>query len=357
MTENHDDSLVFQLQRAVAPLLAWYRDHGRDLPWRREPTPYHIWISEIMLQQTRIEAALPFYERFVARLPDIASLAAVEDDKLMKLWEGLGYYSRARNLKKAAGLLMSDYGGCLPREAGELKKLPGIGGYTAGAIASIAYGQPEPAVDGNVLRVMARLLACGEDVTLPKTKARVSRLLRAVYPTGGDAALFTQALMELGEIVCIPNGHPLCGQCPLREHCSAYGAKTVALYPVRSGKKQRRIQRRTVLLLSCGGSYAIRRREDRGLLAGLWEFPNPEGWLTGDETAEHLRSLGTEALSCVPCGEGRHIFSHVEWHMRGFRVECDRKCEGFLWVSPEELKTVYALPSAFRLFLRQISGP
>lgn len=357
MTDFCEDALVLRLRGAVSPLLTWYRDCGRDLPWRREPTPYHVWISEVMLQQTRIETALPFYRRFIARLPDVASLAAVEDDRLMKLWEGLGYYSRARNLKKAAAILMSDYGGQLPRTAGELKKLPGIGDYTAGAIASIAYGQPEPAVDGNVLRVIMRLLASGEDVMLPKTKARVSRLLRAVYPTGGDAALFTQALMELGEIVCIPNGEPLCRACPLRSLCRAYETETVPLYPVRSGRKQRRLERRTVLLVSCHGKYAIRRREGKGLLAGLWELPSLEGWLTGEDAAAYLRSLGTEPLSCALCGEGRHIFSHVEWHMRGFRAECARECGGFLWVSPEELKTVYALPSAFRLFLGQIMLP
>ncbi|MGN1001452.1 MAG: A/G-specific adenine glycosylase [Oscillospiraceae bacterium] len=355
MTEQNTAPRTQPLRDIVAPLLAWYRACGRDLPWRREPTPYHVWVSEIMLQQTRIEAALPYYRRFITALPDVAALAAVEDDRLMKLWEGLGYYSRARNLKKAAVLLMSDYGGRLPREAAELKKLPGIGDYTAGAIASIAYGQPEPAVDGNVLRVLTRLQACGEDVMRPGTRALFAGLLREVYPTGEDAGCFTQALMELGERVCLPNGEPLCPDCPLRERCAACRTGTVSLYPVRSEKKPRRAEQRTVLLLSCQGRYAIRRREESGLLAGLWEFPNVEGWLPEEELPAFLRSLGLEPLSCQPSGEGQHIFSHVEWHMRGFRAEC--RCEGgdFLWVRPEELKSAYALPSAFRVFLRQIT--
>ena len=196
------------LPEAIARLLAWYSASRRLLPWRQDPTPYHTWIAEIMLQQTRIEAVIPYYERFLRELPDVSALAAVSEDRLLKLWEGLGYYSRARNLKKAALLLMERYDGELPASAVELRKLPGIGDYTAGSIASISFGLPEPAVDGNVLRVMTRVLACGDDIAAPATRRAVTELLRAHYPSGDSAALLTEGIMELGETVCLPNGIP-----------------------------------------------------------------------------------------------------------------------------------------------------
>ena len=210
-----------RLSDAVSLILDWYSLSRRPLPWRQDPTPYHTWIAEIMLQQTRIEAVIPYYERFLRELPDVPALAAVSEDRLLKLWEGLGYYSRARNLKKAAMLLMEHYGGALPASAAELRKLPGIGDYTAGSISSISFGLPEPAVDGNVLRVMTRLFACADDIAAPATKRAVTELLRAHYPTGEAAALLTEGIMELGETVCLPNGAPFCDRCPLRGLCLA----------------------------------------------------------------------------------------------------------------------------------------
>lgn len=339
------------------PLITrWYESSRRPLPWRLDPTPYHVWLSEIMLQQTRIEAVIPYYERFLKELPTIQALAQAEDDRLMKLWEGLGYYSRARNLKKAALLIVERYGGELPREASELKKLPGIGEYTAGAIASIAYGQPEPAVDGNVLRVVTRLLACGEDIQAAKTKAQITELLRRSYPSGKEAALLTEGIMELGETVCIPNGEARCPLCPLKEHCLAHRNGTVALFPFKSPKKERRFQERTVLLLRHEGKYAICKRPSSGLLANLWEFPNTEGRLSEAEAAAYAGTLGVSVTSCSPCPRKKHIFTHVEWHMSAYLMDCAGEAGDFLWKSPEEIQAGHSIPTAFRFYQKLISG-
>ena len=340
-----------EIIRAALPRIAdWYSLSRRVLPWREEPTPYRVWISEIMLQQTRIEAVIPYYRRFLAELPDISALAAAEDDRLMKLWEGLGYYSRARNLKKAAETVLRDWGGELPRTAAELKTLPGIGDYTAGAIASIACGEPEPAVDGNVLRVLSRLLESGEDVLSPAVKKKMSALLRAAYPSGEAAALVTEGLMELGETVCLPNGAPKCQLCPLRGLCRAGKAGTAEDYPVKAPPRPRRIEERTVLLLRCGERWAIRRREKKGLLAGLWEFPNEPG--RPDEAA--LRERFPQALAIVPCGEAKHVFTHVEWHMEGWLVELPEELGGLVWERAGEIRARYSVPTALKAYLAQI---
>ena len=344
------------LKQAAEALTAWYCDVERPLPWRQSPTPYHVWLSEIMLQQTRIEAVIPYYERFVRELPDVAALAAVEDERLMKLWEGLGYYSRARNLKKAAVTIMEQYGGELPRTAGELRKLSGIGPYTAGAIASIAFGAPEPAVDGNVLRVVARLLADPSDIMLPATRERVTEQLRATYPEAGKGCrLLTQAWMELGERVCIPNGTPHCEECPVRALCMAHEAGAEEEYPVRSAKKPRRIEPRTVLLLFCGDRFAVRRRPDAGLLAGLWEFPSLDGEVDENGVREYLSDLGIAAGMMTPTAPAKHIFTHIEWHMSGFAVDCaDRGENDLTWVTAEEWVRDFAAPTAYRAFSKLV---
>ena len=344
---NSERELV---RRCIPKIIEWYDASRRVLPWRQDPTPYHVWISEIMLQQTRIEAVLGYYERFLSQLPTVEALAAVEEDRLLKLWEGLGYYSRARNLKKAAMLLVERYGGQLPSTAAELKKLPGIGDYTAGAIASIAFGQPESAVDGNVLRVMARILECPEDVMQPAVRGHIAELLRRQYPTGENAALLTEGIMELGETLCIPNGESRCALCPVRGCCRAHLNGTVDRYPVKSPPKGRRIEQRTVLLLRCGGRYAIRKRQDRGLLAGLWEFPNEAGIRSAAALDEELRSRGAQLLSCRPCGEAKHVFTHVEWHMTGYLADCAAEWGDFIWASPEQIAAAYSIPTAFRFY-------
>ena len=342
-----------RVREAAARISAWYAACRRVLPWREDPTPYHTWIAEIMLQQTRIEAVIPYYTRFLEELPDIPSLAAVSEDRLMKLWEGLGYYSRARNLKKAAEKLMEEYGGELPASADELRKLPGIGDYTAGSIASISFGLPEPAVDGNVLRVMTRVLACPEDIAKAPVRRKTAELLRDAYPAGREAGILTEGIMELGETVCLPNAAPLCGVCPLRAICLAHLQGEELSYPVKSGPLKRRIEEKTVFLLRCGDRYALRRRPERGLLAGLWEFPNAEGHLTEEEAIRQVSGWGLQAEDIVSCGEAKHIFTHVEWQMTGYLVSCAEEGAGFQWCSTEEIDRLYSLPTAFRFYKGQ----
>ncbi len=342
------------LRSAVGRLIPWYRAARRTLPWRNAPTPYQVWISEIMLQQTRIEAVIPYYARFLAELPDVAALAAVPEDRLLKLWEGLGYYSRARNLKKAAALVMADYGGSLPRTAVALRRLPGVGDYTAGAIASIACGEPEPAVDGNVLRVVMRLTACGEDVLSQQTKKRVTESLRAVYPSGEEAGLLTEGLMELGETLCLPNGEPSCEACPLAALCLARREGLTGVLPKRRAPKERRIEERTVLLLRSNGRYALRRRDDRGLLAGMWEFPSLSGRLEPGALREALAKEGLPSGDISSCGEAVQVFTHVEWHMLGYFVEIPAPGGDYVWETPKAIRAGYAIPTAFRAYLRQL---
>ena len=346
-----------RLPEAVSRILSWYAASRRPLPWRREPNPYHTWIAEIMLQQTRIEAVIPYYERFLRELPDIPALAAVPEDRLLKLWEGLGYYSRARNLRKAAQILTERYGGELPASAEELRRLPGIGAYTAGAVASIAFGLPEPAVDGNVLRVVTRLLSCPDDIDAQATRQAVTALLRAHYPSGRDAALLTEGLMELGETICLPNAAPQCGRCPLRELCTAHRDGRELSFPVRAAKKPRRIEAKTVLLLCDGaGRFAIRKRAPGGLLAGLWEFPNLDGTLSEAEAFSAARDRELSPLRLLPFGAAKHIFTHVEWHMTGYLIHCAEASPDYLWKCPEEIARDYPLPTAFRYFQKKLGG-
>ena len=340
------------LPREVVPGLSdWYRTVSRDLPWRRDPSPYGVWISEIMLQQTRIEAVIPYYHRFMAELPGVEALAACDDDRLMKLWQGLGYYSRARNLKKAAVTIVKDYGGVLPADYDALRGLSGIGDYTAGAIGSIAFGLPTPAVDGNVMRVVTRIAAWGEDITKPQTKRDITQALREIYPTGDGASLFTQGLMELGEAVCIPNGTPKCAECPISHLCLAYGQGNPTDYPVKSPKKARRVEEKWVFLLSCRGKYAIRKRPESGLLAALWEFPNAP---KEEIPAEILTKWGGDPNAMAKGPEGVHIFTHVEWHMTGLRVELSEQHPDFTWATPAEILDIYAVPTAFKVFLKEM---
>lgn len=341
---------ISRLASMIPHLCLWYETHRKPLPWREDPTPYHVWLSEIMLQQTRIEAVIPYYHRFLYELPTVYDLASVDDDRLMKLWQGLGYYSRVRNLKKAAIAIVNDFGGELPSDVCDLRSLPGIGDYTAGAIASIAFGLPQPAVDGNVLRVIMRLCARHDDIMLPATKKAVTEALLSVYPSGRDSRLLTEGMMELGETVCIPNGAPRCEFCPIREFCQGYADGIAEKLPVRNAKKERRIEYRTVLLLHVGEKYALHKRPPQGLLASLWEFPNLEGHILEDSLKDYLSSLGLSAVTISPIGNAKHIFSHVEWHLIGYRVECESQADAFAWGTSEEIHEQYAIPTAFRYF-------
>lgn len=348
-----------RLDQSVQPLLEWFEVFARTMPWRSNPEPYWVWISEIMLQQTRVEAVRAYFDRFIAALPNIESLANIEDEKLMKLWEGLGYYSRARNLKKAAIVCVEQYHGELPRTYEELLKLPGIGSYTAGAIASIAYEQEVPAVDGNVLRVISRLLAWEEDITKQSVKRKMEaallELMKRVHP---NPRTFTAALMELGALVCIPNGAPCCMECPWKSICLARIQKKVERIPVKKKKIVRKIEKRTVFLIQDGDLTAIKKRPSTGLLAGLYELPNIEGFYSEQEVKRIWEEKLKLPLTVERLKDGKHIFSHIEWHMQAYRViipkileqnKLLREQEGELFfVTQEELNTNYALPNAFK---------
>ena len=329
-------------------LLPWYYVNRRDLPWRQDREPYHVWLSEIMLQQTRVEAVKGYYVRFLNALPTIAHLAQCDDDALHKLWEGLGYYSRVRNLKKAAKVIMEQYNGVFPRTYEQILGLPGIGEYTAGAIASICFDAPTPAVDGNVLRVMTRLMEDATPIDSPACKRTVREKLAAIYPAAaGD---FTQALMELGATVCGPNRKPDCANCPCRALCGGVVHDTAECFPVKGEKKPRKVENMTVLILSCQGKYALEKRQDKGLLAGLWQFPNIPGHLEVSEALEAVQTMGIQPREVLRQLELSHIFTHIRWDMRGLFLEV-AECSGdFCWLTEEEILTQAALPTAFRQF-------
>lgn len=331
-----------ELEQLPIPLLEWFRDNARKLPWRDDPTPYHVWLSEIMLQQTRVAAVLDYYERFLEAAPDIPALAALPEERLMKLWQGLGYYSRARNLQKAAKIVVERYGGQFPEDYDAVRALPGVGDYTAGAVCSIAFGQAVPAVDGNVLRVYARICGDDGDITTPQMKGKVARALAGIVPVSW-AGTFNQALMELGATVCLPNGVPLCERCPAKGFCAALAQGRIGELPVKTPKKARRVEERTVWLIFWEDRVALRRRPDKGLLAGLWEFPNKLGG--GPLPAE----WGIAALSDEYAGQAKHIFTHIEWHMtlRAVEAASDKLPPGWVWASRDELEEGFAVPNAF----------
>ena len=329
-------------------LLPWYEENRRDLPWRRDREPYHVWLSEIMLQQTRVEAVKGYYARFLAALPTIEALAQCQDDALHKLWEGLGYYSRVRNLKKAAIVILEQYGGVFPRKYEDIRALPGIGDYTAGAIGSICFGLPTPAVDGNVLRLISRLEDNHTPIDLPARKREVQLSLAAVYPE--EAGAFTQALMELGATLCGPNRKPDCGTCPCRDFCRGYQKGTAERLPVKSLKRERREEDRTVLILCCDGRYALRKRPGRGLLAGLWEFPNLAGKLELPGALAAAEEMGLRPREVKRVLEKKHIFTHIQWNMTGFYLEVAEAAGEFTWLTAEQINSDSALPTAFRQF-------
>ena len=338
----------------VNPLLTWYRQNARRLPWRDEPTPYRVWISEIMLQQTRVEAVKPYYERFLQTLPDVRTLAEADEATYLKLWEGLGYYSRVRNLHKAANLVMERYGGELPRSYEELLTLPGIGPYTAGAIASIAYGIPVPAVDGNVLRVATRLMADPSNISDPKTKKRIENCLQFILPQEAPGT-FNQAMMELGATVCLPNSAPQCEACPLHSLCAAGAQGNPCDFPVKAPKKARRIEERAVFLFLCDRKLALHSRPNQGLLAGLWELPNECGVASPQDVQKCAEQWGLNALRIEKCGQAKHIFTHIEWHMSAYRIRVEEAvAKDLVWVTQEQLNRQFTLPSAFRPFLEDI---
>jgi len=338
------------LYQMAEPLVTWYRENKRELPWRGIKDPYRIWVSEIMLQQTRVEAVKPFYDRFLRALPDVKALAKAPEDELLKLWEGLGYYNRVRNMQKAAVQIMEKHDGEFPNDFESIRNLTGIGNYTAGAIGSFAFDIPKPAVDGNVLRVVSRLTESYEDIMKQSVRTKMEEELESVIPkdAAGD---FNQGLIELGATVCVPNGAPKCEMCPLAHLCCAYQNGTAEELPVKKKAKERRIEKRTVLIMQDGDCVAIRKRPKKGLLAGLYEFPNVDGHLTEDEVIAYSKQIGLSPLRIKKLGPAKHIFSHVEWHMIGYRIhvdELEKSCtEDLLFVRPEEIEKEYPIPAAF----------
>ena len=348
------------MNRIVKPLLAWYDRGRRILPWRRQPTPYRVWVSEIMLQQTRVEAVKPYYDRFMRMLPDIQSLAEVEEECLLKLWEGLGYYNRARNLKKTAKIIVIDYGGQMPGTYEELVKPPGIGSYTAGAIASIAFSQKSPAVDGNVLRILSRLRMDERNVLDAKVKKEIEAELSEIIPEErpGD---FNQALMELGAVVCIPNGIAKCDACPLAHLCMAKSSGRIAEFPKKASKKPRSVEEKTILVILDEDKVALHKRADRGLLAGMYEFPSMEGIQTAERVIAYLKSMGMSPLKIEELPSSKHIFTHKEWHMAGFCIRVDElerisPAEELFFAARDEIKEKYPIPSAFHVYMDFVDG-
>ncbi len=351
---------AFDLTEIISPLQDWYAENKRSLPWRENISPYRVWISEIMLQQTRVEAVKPYFKRFMERLPQISDLAHVEDEELLKLWEGLGYYGRARNLKIAANQILDDYHGELPGDLKELLKLQGIGSYTAGAIASIAFGLPYPAVDGNVLRVLSRLRKDERRIDDAKVKKAVEEELTAIMPQA-NPGVFNQALMELGACVCVPNGEPVCTDCPIQHLCQAHREQVESEYPKKEKAKARKIEKKTVLILKDKDQVVLRKRPEKGLLAGMYELPWLEGHVSVEEVVQYLGTKGLSAIRVQKLTDAKHIFSHIEWHMQGYMVRVDElrpredKEPSWIYVDPMVAQQKYPLPSAFEAYTKYLN--
>ena len=359
----------FDLKQLVQPLQTWFENNARVLPWRENPTGYYVWVSEIMLQQTRVEAVKPYFDRFIRELPDVKALAECPEDKLLKLWEGLGYYNRVRNLNIAAKQILDEYDGEIPSEYRELLKLKGIGSYTAGAISSIAYGQPVPAVDGNVLRVISRVTADDSDIMKQSVRsnmeAKLYELMNETDETGIGTELipsvFNQALMELGATVCLPNGAPRCEVCPWHDLCEARKQDRISEIPVKKKAKARKIEEKTVFIIKDGEQLALHKRGSKGLLAGLYELPNVDGHLSEQEAIDYVKSQGYVPIRIQSVCDAKHIFSHIEWHMKGYVVflqakgfmhdedskAINAKNNDWIFVDVEQTKGNYAIPSAF----------
>lgn len=339
-------------QGFLEPLLLWYEKNARVLPWRESPTPYRVLVSEVMLQQTRVSAALPYFERFMAALPTFEALATCEPDYLRKLWQGLGYYSRAQNLRRAAQLLCSEHGGVLPKDYEALRRLPGVGDYTAGAVLSIAFNIPHAAVDGNVIRVLTRFCGVPTDQNTPKAKAALAGFIGSWMPKN-RARDFTQALMELGALICRPTGAPLCESCPVAPHCAALRLGLQGELPRKAPKKARIQEHRTVFLIACQGRLLLHKRPDTGLLASLWELPNTEGALAKRDAAAHLNSLGLSVRRLCALHKAKHIFTHREWLLSGYLAHTLSPLPPageYLFATAGEIQEHYAVPSAFRAF-------
>ncbi len=332
-------------KKDIKKLLNWYQNSKRDLPWRHTKDPYKIWISETMLQQTRVETVIPYYNNFLESLPTIKDLANVKEDKLLKLWEGLGYYSRARNLQKTAKIIIENQKGTLPDSKEELENLPGIGPYTVGAILSIAYSQEEPAIDGNVMRVLSRVYEEKEDISKKKVREKYYVILKKLMKKENPSD-FTQSFIELGALICTKN--PSCTICPLQNCCKSYKHHTVLEYPIKKKKKEKPNILKTVFIFEYQNTYMIRKRNEEGILANLYEFPNVENFLTKDELESFLKRKKIAYTSIQELGEVTHIFSHQKWLLRVYLISLKKKVSNNLFVTKKELQEIYSLPTVFQ---------
>ena len=332
-------------------LTDWYRQNRRDLPWRRDRDPYHVWVSEIMLQQTRVEAVRDYYARFMEALPNVKALAEADEETLLKLWQGLGYYNRVRNMHKAAVAVCEEHGGVFPSDYDQIRSLSGIGEYTAGAIASICFDRREAAVDGNVLRVFSRLTEDGGDIKSQAMKKRAAAYLQKLYPEKncGD---FTQGLIELGALICIPAGQSRCELCPAAAYCQAREHNTTAAYPVKQAKKERKKVKKTVFILQHGDQLAVEKRPAKGLLAGLYQFPNVDREMDAAEAISQAEAWGVRPCDLTRRAEYTHVFTHVEWEMTAYYITVETRAGLFLWAGPDQLADEIPLPTAFAHFLR-----
>lgn len=341
------------MNQITRKIISWYQQNKRDFPWREDMDPYHVWISEVMLQQTRIEAVRSYYERFMQELPTIDALAEVEEEKLLKLWEGLGYYNRARNLKKSAILIKEKYHGIFPRTYEEILSLPGIGEYTASAIASLCFSIPKVTIDGNVLRVYTRLFEENSIIDLASTKKKIGAHLLKLIPKGKESGDFNAGLMELGETICLPNGVPQCFLCPLQSECKAKKHHTVMNYPVRKKKKEKQVEKLTVLLFHKEDQFYIEKRKEKGVLSNLWQFPNLEGFLSEDEVKEYCVKEKIFYQKIKKSITYTHVFTHKKWEMQSYIIEVTQPFLG-TWVREEDLEQSYSIPSAFQPFKKII---
>lgn len=335
------------MDEEVKKILNWYQKNKREFPWRKDKNPYHVWISEIMLQQTRIEAVIDYYERFLKEIPNIQTLSLIEEDRLLKLWEGLGYYNRARNLKKAAQKIMEKYQGNFPEEYEDILSLPGIGEYTAGAISSICFQKKEVCIDGNVMRVYARLNNSDIDVQDPKERKKVALEIKKILPK--ETGNFNEGLMELGETICIPNGTPKCSSCPLKSTCKAHKEKKETILPRKIIKKKQKEEKYTVFLIQWNNQYALQKRENN-LLKNMWEFPNQKG----NTTKKEIKNKNKEIISIKNGPTNTHIFTHKKWIMKSYQIKVEKKQSNYTWSTLENIEMKYAIPTAFKPFLEYL---
>ncbi|MDP5275035.1 A/G-specific adenine glycosylase [Chengkuizengella axinellae] len=371
-------NLTEQKLNFVKELLSWFRENKRDLPWRKNKNPYHIWISEIMLQQTRVDTVIPYFENFIDKFPTIEALANAPEEDVLKAWEGLGYYSRARNLHSAVKEVKASYGSVVPDNPKDISSLKGVGPYTAGAVLSIAYDKPEPAVDGNVMRVLSRYFLIEEDITKVSTRTAMEKIIREIIPS--DAASdFNQGLMELGALVCTPKS-PKCTTCPVMEHCDARLQGKEEALPIKKKAKPPKLEQRLVAFIEGTGTnegkILIRQRPGKGLLAGMWELPhylteNPlKDWMGSEELNEdfvidqYALETGTELGSGQWMLDINHVFSHILWDMKVYQfTESHSLIEKeaiqlsseyrYAWISLDEVDE-YVFPNVFLRIFKEV---